>query len=189
VPLDALIVINELNGRRFSDSLGRLPVPPPAGNPPPYYDVNGDQYATAQDALIIINYLNSQIAGEGEGESSLVAGGFAATVSPPGEKLDSNSTILSRGTFSPVISGLPTSFLSLRERGTRQIDEPSHFDREARDLIFASLNGSAERERWLPSRLSLNARVAASISSDWEELAPVLTWDGPPGRSPIDNSP
>lgn len=187
VPLDALIVINELNSRRLSDSLGRLPVPPPAGNPPPYYDVNGDQYVTAQDALIIINYLNSQIAGEGEGEASLVAGGLMSTVSPPGEKLDSNSTILSRGTFSPVISGLPTPFLSMRERGTRQIDEPGQVHREARDQIFASLHGSAARERWLPSRPSQNARVApaaASVLSDLEELAQGLAWDGPPGRFP-----
>lgn len=74
VPRDALILINELNSRRVSDSLGRLPVPPPAGSPPPFYDVNGNQYITSQDVLIIINFLNSRSSGEGEGEGSSYEG-------------------------------------------------------------------------------------------------------------------
>ena len=75
VPLDALIVINELNNRQFSDPDGRLR-PPPAGSPPPYYDVDGDGFVIALDALIIINYLNaaqSQAGGEGEADDSVVA--------------------------------------------------------------------------------------------------------------------
>ncbi|MBM4093185.1 MAG: hypothetical protein FJ276_27805, partial [Planctomycetes bacterium] len=35
---------------------------------PPYYDVSGDGYVTAIDALLVINYLNALPSGEGEGE-------------------------------------------------------------------------------------------------------------------------
>jgi hypothetical protein len=58
-PLDALIVINELNRtspRPLTD----------ADSTPPYLDVNGDLSVTPIDALRIINYLNRQGGGEGE---------------------------------------------------------------------------------------------------------------------------
>jgi lysophospholipase L1-like esterase len=75
VPLDALIVINELNNPQFSNSDGSLR-PPPNGMPPPYYDVDADGYVTALDALIIINYLNNPSA-SGEGEAASSSGGSA----------------------------------------------------------------------------------------------------------------
>jgi hypothetical protein len=61
-PIDALLVINELNRGRS----GRLPNPAPDHQPPPYYDVNGDHYVSPIDALQVINYLNK---GGGEGEN------------------------------------------------------------------------------------------------------------------------
>ena len=73
VPLDALIIINELNNRLYSDADGRLR-PPPVDKPPPYYDVDGDGYLIPLDALIVINYLNrNQGSGEGEGEGASFA--------------------------------------------------------------------------------------------------------------------
>jgi hypothetical protein len=52
-PLDALIIINDLN----SNGSRQLPG---LSSPPTYYlDVNGDGYAAPLDALQIINYLNS----------------------------------------------------------------------------------------------------------------------------------
>ncbi|MBC8352364.1 MAG: FG-GAP repeat protein [Planctomycetes bacterium] len=66
VPLDALIIINELNNPQFRDASGRLPLPPPAGSPPPYLDVNGDAHVTPLDVLIVINFLNSQVNSESE---------------------------------------------------------------------------------------------------------------------------
>ncbi len=59
-PLDVLQVINELNGKQISDPLtGRLPeVPGSAAMPPPYLDVDCDQFVTPLDALVIINHLN-----------------------------------------------------------------------------------------------------------------------------------
>lgn len=53
-PLDALIVINDLN------SLGPRLLPDPIPPEPEFYiDVNGDGLVTPLDALIVINYLNS----------------------------------------------------------------------------------------------------------------------------------
>ena len=57
VPLDALLVINELN----NNGARALPVPPEEPNvPPPFFDVNGDDFVAPLDALLIINYLNNR---------------------------------------------------------------------------------------------------------------------------------
>jgi hypothetical protein len=63
VPLDALLVINELN----TVGGGTLPVPPTADwAPPPFLDVNGDNFLSPIDALLVINFLNQAAAAEGE---------------------------------------------------------------------------------------------------------------------------
>ncbi len=50
-PLDALVVINELNRKGASSlELGR--------STPPYFDVNGDYQLSPLDALMVINFLN-----------------------------------------------------------------------------------------------------------------------------------
>jgi hypothetical protein len=64
-PLDALIIINRLNGGSAA----------PTSSPfvqAPFVDVNGDGACTAMDALLVINALNSRatgsvVSGEGEG--------------------------------------------------------------------------------------------------------------------------
>ena len=65
-PLDALIIINDLN------SLGPrlLPNPPIPPDPVYFIDVNGDGFVTPLDALIIINYLNSLSTMSGFGMAS-----------------------------------------------------------------------------------------------------------------------
>jgi len=57
VPLDSLLVINELNQHTYSDaSTGRITgVPQP---PSKYPDVNNDGFISPVDAILIINYLN-----------------------------------------------------------------------------------------------------------------------------------
>lgn len=55
-PLDALLVINELNGP------GSGPLPTVKPDSAPFLDSNGDQFLSPVDALLVINYLN-----EGEG--------------------------------------------------------------------------------------------------------------------------
>ncbi|MBI2479841.1 MAG: hypothetical protein HYV60_14765 [Planctomycetia bacterium] len=60
-PLDALVIINDLN----ANGARRLSVLPRATNPPSYIDVNGDGSVSPFDALVIINRLNaSEIAAE-----------------------------------------------------------------------------------------------------------------------------
>lgn len=62
-PLDALVVINDMN----ANGPRELPIPPqPPLVPPPFVDVNGDLFCTPIDALLILNFLNRQ---EAEGES------------------------------------------------------------------------------------------------------------------------
>ncbi len=65
-PLDALLVINELNNRVVSDEItGLLDNPPIEPNGPEklgYVDVDGDAFATPRDALLIINFLNQSTA-------------------------------------------------------------------------------------------------------------------------------
>jgi hypothetical protein len=54
VPLDALLVINRLNG----GGDGTLPQPSEENGPPPFVDVDGDNLLAPIDALLVINYLN-----------------------------------------------------------------------------------------------------------------------------------
>ena len=55
-PLDALLVINELNDRVVSDPVtGMLNLP---ANPPPFVDVNNDGIISPTDAITVINAIN-----------------------------------------------------------------------------------------------------------------------------------
>jgi glucose/arabinose dehydrogenase len=67
VPLDVLIVINEINAPTNSDALGLLPRSRPPGNF--YFDVNQDGFVAPIDALNVINYLIDQPQAEGEARS------------------------------------------------------------------------------------------------------------------------
>ncbi len=62
-PIDALLVINELNAPTIRST--STSVLPPAGtngfNPPPFVDVNCDNNVTPLDALLIINAINTQV--------------------------------------------------------------------------------------------------------------------------------
>lgn len=58
IPLDALLVINELNGIGLGLNVGRLPVTTEGFQPPPFVDVNGDGFFGPLDALLVINELN-----------------------------------------------------------------------------------------------------------------------------------
>jgi hypothetical protein len=57
-PLDALLIINELNMPVYRDPVtGLLPTPPDPV--PTYFDVDGDGFAVPNDAILVINFLNS----------------------------------------------------------------------------------------------------------------------------------
>lgn len=62
-PLDALLIINDLN----QNGARRLPAVDFNVGPPAYFDVSGDGYTAPQDALSIINWLNG-FRSNGEGE-------------------------------------------------------------------------------------------------------------------------
>lgn len=63
-PLDALILINEINANRGGSLDGsRL-------TNPPYYDVNGDRALSPLDILQVINFINRRGLGEGENRAS-----------------------------------------------------------------------------------------------------------------------
>ena len=62
-PIDALLIINELNLRGSRTLAGTNFVPPP------FIDVNGDSSVSPIDVLLVINYLNVR-SGGGEGEMS-----------------------------------------------------------------------------------------------------------------------
>ena len=67
-PLDALLIINQLNIRDLIDSASRLPDRPPTGSGKVLrYDVTHDGFLTPLDVLLVINFLNTR---NGEGESS-----------------------------------------------------------------------------------------------------------------------
>ncbi|MFM9068260.1 MAG: peptidylprolyl isomerase, partial [Planctomycetota bacterium] len=71
-PLDALLVINEVNQRQYSDSLGRLPaIRPDNLQPRRLFDVNDDGFVVPLDAIIVINQLNGSGGGEGEGTGAI----------------------------------------------------------------------------------------------------------------------
>jgi hypothetical protein len=63
-PLDALILINEINANqsRSLDGSGLTN--------PPYFDVNGDRAVSPLDILQVINYINRRGSGEGENRAS-----------------------------------------------------------------------------------------------------------------------
>jgi hypothetical protein len=61
-PIDALLVINELN----ATGPRALPKPPPGTISPLFFDVSGDDALGPLDALLVINFLNAGSAGQGE---------------------------------------------------------------------------------------------------------------------------
>lgn len=59
-PLDALLVINELNVRTISSQTGLLPeLGENDADPNVFFDVNGDGQVSPIDALMVVNYLNA----------------------------------------------------------------------------------------------------------------------------------
>lgn len=62
VPLDALLIVNDLNTR----GARQLADPTEGDAPPPYYDVSGDGWVTSLDALQVVNWLNANMSAESE---------------------------------------------------------------------------------------------------------------------------
>jgi RHS repeat-associated protein len=70
-PLDALLIINELNLRVYSPQFKPLPLEIPDGSvPPPFVDTSCDGYVSPIDALLVINRLNAKDVPAGTTSSS-----------------------------------------------------------------------------------------------------------------------
>jgi hypothetical protein len=92
IPRDALLLINEINTPFYRDQVtGLLPVPPsslPDVQARAYFfDVNGDGFLTASDAIEIINFLNSR-----PPAAAVVA--FVDVSSPPAISDDARAAVL-----------------------------------------------------------------------------------------------
>ena len=78
VPLDVLLIINELNEPLYHDPANGKLVAPPTPIPA-YFDVDGDSFVTPTDAILVINFLNSTVAAvpaptpDAEGEPEVTA--------------------------------------------------------------------------------------------------------------------
>jgi hypothetical protein len=82
VPLDVLVLVNELNNRQFSHPVTGQLQPRPA-EARFFYDVNGDGFAAPIDVLIVINFLNAEAAAlQGEGEET-PGGATCGDAAPP----------------------------------------------------------------------------------------------------------
>ena len=80
-PLDALLVINELNNPQVSNA--DFSLPPMGDNPsPPYVDVDGNGVVSPLDAMLVVNELNASNESDGSIQSfapaSFIAGSQAA---------------------------------------------------------------------------------------------------------------
>ncbi|MFO1065984.1 MAG: dockerin type I domain-containing protein, partial [Pirellulales bacterium] len=126
-PMDALILINELNQRGPHSLL-------PSDVPPPYFDVSGDGYISPLDALLVINYLNNSVGGSGEGESLQPDARPQAT--------EPDGLVVQSETSTPVVTaGTPSLPASLAcdpwSAGSPHSDSEGEQSAAATDAVFA----------------------------------------------------
>jgi hypothetical protein len=177
-PLDALVIINELNAPRFSDPrTGELPILGSSSNrPPPFVDVDCDSRVTPLDVLNVINALNGgprklswRFAQQGGTQNS--EGNFtAASCSPKLEEGTSFVTSLISDVEIPNDANLLTfEFNSLLFDTTsqgRSLDafEAALLDKDGRSLVH-TLGTGTTCLRWVFScrRIRLGSALAMQI--------------------------
>ena len=133
-PIDALIVINFLNGNRGNGgALGE-------GEGSKYFiDVNGDNRLSPLDALLVINRLNANRRGSGEGEGEggdailqvLSSGALAKSNSSSSDELDVSGELVED--LSPAVK----SSIGARDTGVQYGPFFSSSDSDATDSVFA----------------------------------------------------
>jgi hypothetical protein len=157
--LDVLYVIDYINGH-----FGTAALPaPPAGVREPFYDVNNDSLCTDLDALVVINYINSLIMAQGEGEAGGVAGTAAAsTLDIP---------------WAPAVASAVSSVASPAELATPQAPKPALAVRpiaapagqEAERSMRRSATDGVFRQPAAPSDLEdLLDEIAGDIDAIWQ---------------------
>jgi len=147
-PLDVLLVINEINARRYSQPGVALP-PRPAASTLPYFDVDADERCDAADVLVIVNEINrlSSMSGTGEAEA-WEAAPFAAATAPP---------VLELPPIELSIGGTSALVGELKDR--RPSDSQS-----AVESCFSSLGRSAHEPR-----IGVRPATMFSPATHWRE--------------------
>ncbi len=177
-PLDALTLINELNGPRHSDpSTGLLPKQIAASQAGPYLDVDCDGRVSPLDVLVVINHINSFGTG-GVGGFASGGGTYAsAACSPQLIEGTGFATELTR------ILKVPSDKAVLRVQfGAPAFDTTSQ--RQIRDAFEIEITDSAGRPVVLPYQSNRDAAY------NWSEaLSPAHgtgTWSttGSPSQDP-----
>lgn len=163
-PLDALTLINEINrtGPRA------LPLVPPAGESlPPYLDTNADNRLEALDVLLVINFLNSLAAGEGESLQSA-----AAPVQPVSAAPWSSAFASPPG---PAALSLPVG----RERGESSSASAGDASMRLDTAVWLTLpaRDSAAQDSAPHGRLAAAGSPVADIQEDWEDVLDQIAAD------------
>jgi hypothetical protein len=162
-PIDALLVINDLNNPVYRDpQTGRLPIPATVmGAPPPYLDVNGDGFAAPLDALLVINRL-----------SNLSGGPFAALAPGPD----------GRAPFHAPLSASAQALTGDAPTASELVQQASSADDLARTVLVVS----ADYTSAAGSAPILVADSAFAVSPA-EDIVP-LALPGEPAMGPMPSS-
>ena len=164
-PLDVLAVVNEINGRQFSDSQGRLPATVPADQRPPYYDVNCNGFVEPLDVLSLINHLNGGVKPSGWKPTDLDSqngAGFVSNASCSPKLVEGNSL---RTTLTSTIV-LPDDTSAVRVLFENPEFDTTSLDtiRDAFEIVVTDTHGNPIVLPYAP-RLEATYNVAESITS------------------------
>jgi len=141
VPLDVLLLINDINSRGARP----LSLPPLAPLlPPPYLDTNGDGEVGPLDALLVINSLNRGSEGEGEAAMRLSNGFRGDASSLRGGQSADGSPVLRQATRSALLDRWLTVRATSRQSAARTV-APLRAEKIV-DEFFAQWGGDWERD-------------------------------------------
>ena len=115
VPLDALLIVNDLNTR----GARQLSDPTEGDAPPPYYDVSGDGWLTSLDALQVVNWLNANMSGESEA----AIGRSMVNISTAPVNLLTASTSVADEAVPQTVGQSPIEYDSMDDYYTQAADE------------------------------------------------------------------
>ena len=154
VPLDALLVVNDLN----ANGSRRLDLPTAENQPPPYLDVNGDGSITPLDALRVINRLNdADSEGENASQSNkALAEAIAVDFSVEGE------TVADETMQNSDSAQLKTDFVSA---------EQAVADEQRPSLSKPGL------EQWISRQADSIAESKDEVNNSWDDLLTSLAED------------
>jgi hypothetical protein len=187
VPLDALLVINELNERVVSDPVtGLLPNPPVEPGVPEnlgYVDVDGDGYASPRDALLVINHLNRNIVAarpaSAEGELSTAIADASASVAVVEQSAES-VTVLAAAALADAPVGISESSSTSSE----VVEQPAPARDAGLSRAAVEMAASDPWSQWNDPRLNadevdewmdtLAQDVASSLADDEDLTGTVL---------------